>query len=142
MILRETVGSVDAVDLGRRSTYAFESSVNRTFFIVAIPQYVLTMLLAQPDEDDALAKRWYDLTVALLAATFAASMLHEAGPRLFYVCDALVLIVLAQNIRRPRVQLAAAMWFGIVVIGVFIEGRKVGFNEESWLGRWITILTS
>jgi hypothetical protein len=141
LVLDLTGWGIDTVDLGRRSYYSFESSVNPTFFFVVVPQYVVILLLSKPAVDDISGSRWYDLTVALFAVTIAASIAFEAGPRLLYLCSAFMLIILGNGIQKPRVKMVTVMWFATLLLGAFLEGRKLGFNEDSWIGRWSAILT-
>jgi hypothetical protein len=138
LLFRETAGNLE---LGRRSTYAFTSILNANFFIFSIPKYVVTLFLAHPDPEDPVARRWYDVALALVAAAFIASAVHEAGARLFYICDALIFVVLAQNIRKPRVQFAATFWMIALVFGIVTEGYNLNFNQDSWTGRWALILS-
>ncbi len=141
LLFRNFVGIHSAADvLGRRSGYALKTILNWKFYAIAVPQYFLTLYLAQPEADDLPGRRWYDVTIALVVASCVAGLVHAAGARLFYICDVFTLLVLGQNIARPRARLAATFFFVILTFIQLNEGSKTNFDKDSLYGRWVLIL--
>ena len=131
-------------DLGRRAaTYEFAGALNMNYYIVALLQYGLTLFLVRAASGNDSEQLWYRVTVIFTILALAITVIHEAGARLMYISNALVLILLGQNLwRRPAV-LGTLLWITALLFHQLNAAFKSGFDDEdTGLGRWWLILFS
>jgi hypothetical protein len=129
------------IDIGRRSeVYNFAGKLNWKFYLVGIPQYVLTIYLARKRFKDNGWQQWFQMTTMFVTASFGISIIYEGGSRLMYIASALVLILLAKNIRKKRVLIASAFWISILILDVAHQAFERNLFGDNWIDRWALIL--
>jgi hypothetical protein len=129
------------MDFGRRSqTHDYADKLNLNFYIMAIPQYALTIFLARQSIKDDSSQRWFHMTVMFVIAAFGISFIYEAGARLMYIANALVLILLAKNIRKERVLIGSVFWISILVFQLALDAFRPNIAGDNWFERWALIL--
>jgi hypothetical protein len=129
------------IDLGRRSqAYDYTGKFNFKFYIVTIPQYVLTIYLARQRLKDAGWQQWFHMTIMFATATLGISIIYEGGGRLTYIASALVLILLVKNIREKRVLIASVFWISILIFDLGHQAFEPDLAGYSWFDRWALIL--
>lgn len=136
---------LDDFDLGRRAaTYEFAGALNMNYYVVALLQYGLTLSLVRPASgNDDSEQIWYRVTVIFTILALSITMIHEAGARLMYISNALVLILLGQNLWRWRAVLATLFWIVALVFHQLNAAFKLSFgDEDTGIGRWWLILFS
>ncbi len=140
VVFPELLGTFRMVEFGRRSSYSFQNSLNYKFYVLAVPQYGLALYLGRPGAGDEDGRRIHDVAIAMVITSFVVTFFHEAAARLFGMCNAMVSIVLSRSLRKLRGKLAAAAWLCFLVLSLVNEGEKIAWSEDSWLGRWTSIL--
>lgn len=129
------------LDFGRRSgLYEPTGALNANYYIATLPQLSVVFYLARPrvgDRDDEL---WFYLALMAAVSALSLTFIHEAAARLMYIVHALIAIVLARNLLTRRGIIAAGWWLTTIIAIQMQQGLNMGFNEETWLGRWILIL--
>ncbi len=132
------------LDLGRREDlYIFEGAVNYRFFIVAAPLYfgMLGFIwyegvrLKWPPEPILLQ------SVIVCALAFVAFFVFEAGARLLYLLDVVVIWNVSRS-WRGRVPVAAWLWAGAQLALGFNMSLTANFDSDTPWGRAAVIYTS
>ncbi len=130
------------IDLGRRSViYAFEGNLNVFFYALAISQYGLIFFLLKQKHPDDQQEFWFCFSLIFVTLAIGLSLIHEAGGRLMYIANALMAILIGLNLRRTQAKIGAVVWLLLLLMVLLNEGRKDNFGPDSWLGRWVLILT-
>lgn len=130
------------IDIGRRTTaYETEGKVNILFYALVILQYGLAFYLLKNKKSDHQQEFWYRFSLIFFVVAMGLSLIHEAGGRLFYIANTLVMILIASNLKRSQARIGAVAWLLFLFIIVINESRKGSFGPDTWFGRWWLILT-
>jgi hypothetical protein len=119
------------------------SSFLIVFFAAAVSYIVRTrvLFLTRPKWYDKYASNWYHFTLLFLALTVPLTFLHEAAGRLMYLASAFTGMSIGMNLHHKKARIGAVIWIFFLILIIVNEGRKLGFNEDTWLGRWILIVS-
>jgi hypothetical protein len=128
------------LDLGRRTEmYDIKGNLNVFYYLSIFVQYAIALFLTRPKRHDKYASSWYQFTLLFLAVTVPLTFLHEAAGRLMYLASAFAGMSIGMNLHQKKARIGAVIWIFILIFIIVNEGRKLGFNEDTWLGRWILI---
>jgi len=132
----------DNIDMLKRiSRYATTGKLNTYFYMFAVIQYGLIFVLLLDKNPDDQQKFWFNFSFFFFAATMVISFINEAGGRLFYFLNGFVMILIGLNLKRLQGKISALVWL-IFLIGIGLnESSKGGFGPDTWVGRWLLILT-
>jgi EpsG family len=133
---------IGEIELGRRmAVYDIEGKLNVFYYLEALSQYGIVLFLTRPKWYDKYASNWYHFTLLFLALTVPLTFLHEAAGRLMYLASAFTGMSIGMNLHHKKARIGAVIWIFFLILIIVNEGRKLGFNEDTWLGRWILIVS-
>jgi hypothetical protein len=133
---------IGEVELGRRmAVYDIEGKLNVFYYLEALIQYGITLFLTKPKRYDKYASSWYYFTLLFIVLTVPLTFLHEAAGRLMYLASAFTAMSIGMNLHHKKARIGAVIWIFFLILIIVNEGRKLGFNEDTWLGRWILIVS-
>lgn len=137
--LRNLIGDIN---IGRRMTiYDLKGKSNILFYALVIVQYGLIFFLLKNKHSDDRQELWYRFALIFFVSAICLSIIHEAGGRLMYIANALVMILIGLNLKRSRARLGAVAWLLFLFVIVINEGTKGSFGPGTWVGRWVLILS-
>ena len=129
------------IDFGRRAdTYELVGKLNWKYYFVATIQYGVVFFLLYRGSKSHQDKLWYRFTVLFVLLSLGFSVLHEAGGRLLYLSSVFVPLILARNLMKKNVFLAACIWVTIILSQGLHTTLKLDNYEDTILGRWELIL--
>ena len=130
------------LDLGRREYYAFDSQLNYRFYIVTVPLYfgILGFVWYEHVRLKQTPEPILFQTIIFCMVAIAVSLEFEAGGRLFYLLDVLVVWTLCR-FWKGRVPLGAWLWACAQLgLGFYLSAIQ-DFEPQTTWGRYGTIFS-